>query len=148
MSLILALALFAAADPTPEALTLGRRLAETGTLAALLPVIAAKETEELVGEHPEWSEADKAALRAVAAEQAAAGAERLMVATGKAYAEKLSVEDMRVLVAFNESAEAKRWQAATPGVIVAAMMSVRQLDFKGDTRKAFCAKTGKGCPAP
>jgi hypothetical protein len=23
-----------------------------------------------------------------------------------------------------------------------------KLDFKGDTRKAFCAKTGKGCPAP
>ena len=63
MSLILALALLAAPDPTAEALALGRRLAETGTLATLLPLKTAQEREELVAEHPDWSEADKAALR-------------------------------------------------------------------------------------
>lgn len=147
MILLYALTLLAP-DPSPEALALGRRLAETGTLAALLPVMVAKDTEELVSEHPDWSDADKAALRATAAEQAKAGTERVMAATGSAYAERLSVEDLRALVAFNESAAAKRWQAATPGVIVAAMTSVGQFDFKADTRKAFCAKTGKGCPAP
>ena len=145
---MLAFALFAAADPSPEALALGRRLAETGTLASLLPVMTAKETEELLGEHPEYEAADKAALWAVAAEQAKLGTERLMAATGRAYAEKLSVADLRALVAFNESDAAQRWQAAMPGVIVAAMTEVGQLDFKGDVRKAFCAKTGKGCPAP
>lgn len=147
MMLLYALALLTP-DPTPEALALGKRLAETGTLAALLPVIMAKETEELVAEHPEYAEADKAALRAAAAEQGKAGIDRLMTATGHAYAEKLSVEDLRVLVAFNEGEPGKKWRAATPGVIAAAMSEVGQLDFKGDTRKAFCAKTGKGCPAP
>ena len=137
-----------APDPTPEALALGRRLAETGTLASLLPIMIAKDTEELLAEHAEWSDADKAALRATAAEQAKVGIERLMSATGRAYAEKLSVKDLRVLVKFNERPVATRWREATPGAIVAAMTEVGALDFKGDTRKAFCAKTGKGCPAP
>ncbi|HEX8300014.1 DUF2059 domain-containing protein [Sphingomonas sp.] len=146
MMLLYALALLAP-DPTPEALALGKRLAETGTLAAVLPMIMAKETEELVAQHPEYSEADKAALRAAAADQGKAGVDRLMTATGRAYAAKLSVEDLRMLVAFNESEAGKRWRAATPGAIVAAMGEVGNLDFKGDARKAFCAKTGKGCPA-
>jgi hypothetical protein len=29
-----------------------------------------------------------------------------------------------------------------------AMAKVGELDFKANTRKAFCARTGKGCPAP
>ncbi|MBX3565950.1 MAG: DUF2059 domain-containing protein [Sphingomonas sp.] len=144
MILLYALALLAP-DPTPEALALGTRLAESGTLAALLPMKIAQETEELVAEHPDWSDADKAGLRAAAAEQGKAGVERLMTATGRAYAEKLSIEDLRVLVAFNESEAGKRWRAATPGVIAAAMTEVGALDFKGDTRKAFCARAGKGC---
>ncbi|RYD57234.1 MAG: DUF2059 domain-containing protein [Sphingomonadales bacterium] len=147
MILLYAIALLAP-DPTPEALALGKRLAETGTLAALLPIIMAKETEELLAEHSELGDADKATLRAIATEQGKAGVDRLMTATGRAYADKLSVEDLRVLVTFNEGEAGRKWREATPGVIVSAMGEVGQLDFKGDTRKAFCAKTGKGCPAP
>jgi hypothetical protein len=134
-------------DPTPEALALGKRLAETGTLAALLPVIAAKETEDLVGEHPEYSDADKAALRDVAREQGGLSAARLTDAIGRGYAEKLSIDDLRALVAFNASPAARHWREATPGAVIAAMGAVGELDFKADARKAFCAKTGKGCPA-
>lgn len=134
-------------DPSAEQIALGRRLAEAGTLAALLPIKVASDTEELLAEHPEWSDADKAALRATAGEQAEAATERLIDATGRAYAARLSIEDMRVLVAFNDSPLAKRGRAATPAVILETMAKVGELDFKGDTRKAFCAKTGKGCPA-
>jgi len=148
MILLAALALLAS-DPSAEALALGRRLAETGTLAALLPIKVEQETEELVAEHPEYNEADKSALRAVAAQQGSVGIDRLMDATGRAYANALSLEDLRVLVAFNESPAAKRWRQAMPGAMIAAMGEVGgELDFKGDTRKAFCTKTGKGCPAP
>jgi hypothetical protein len=137
-----------ASDPSAEALALGKRLAEAGTLAALLPIKVEQETEELVAEHPEYNEADKSALRAVAAQQGSVGIDRLMDATGRAYANALSLEDLRVLVAFNEGAVAKRWRDATPAAIIPAMGVAGQLDFKGDTRKAFCARTGKGCPAP
>jgi hypothetical protein len=145
MMLLYALALLSP-DPTPEALALGRRLAESGTLAALLPIKVRQETEELVAEHPDYSDADKAALRAVAAEQARAGTEVLLAATGRSYAETLSIDDLRVLVTFNDSAAAKRWREATPAAIAAAM-GAGEFDFKGDTRKAFCARTGKGCAA-
>ena len=47
--------------PSAEAEALGVRLAQTGTLAALLPTITAKEREEMVARHPELSDADKAA---------------------------------------------------------------------------------------
>lgn len=144
MSLILAFALIAAPDPSPEALALGRRLAETGSIAALLPTIVAKEREELVAEHPDWSDTDKAALRATAEQVAKAGTERLMEAIGRAYAEKLSIDDLRALVAFNESPPAQRWRATMP-VVMGEALGASKFDFKADVRKAVCAKTGKGC---
>jgi len=145
MSLILSLALLAAPDPTAGALALGRRLAETGTLATLLPLKTVQERGELVAEHPDWSEADKAALRQEADAEAKAGIDRLMDAMGRGYAEKLSIEDLKALVAFNESPVAKRARDATPGALAAAMSSLGNFDYKGNVRAAFCRKTGKGC---
>lgn len=144
---LLALAL-AQAAPSPEAEALGRRLAETGTLAAILPMIVAQNREQLVAEHPDWSDADKAALRATADEVARAAIDRLMAATGHAYAARLSVADLRALVAFNESEAAQHWRAATPAAVMEAMARIGDLNFNAETMKAFCARTGKGCPAP
>jgi hypothetical protein len=54
-----AVLLMAQAAPSAdnEAETLGRRLAEAGTLAALLPTLAAKDREELIAENPGLSDA-------------------------------------------------------------------------------------------
>jgi len=147
IALMLAAAL-AQTAPTPEAETLGKRLAETGTLAAVLPMIVAKDREALVAEHPDWSDADKAALRATADEVAKAGIDRLMAATGHAYATRLSIADLRVLVAFNESEAAKHWRAITPAAVMEAMGKVGDINFKEEAARAFCSKTGKGCPTP
>ena len=144
--MILALAL-AAAAPTPEALNLGRHLAERGSLASLLPLIQAKETEELVAAHPELSADEKAALKAVAKRVFETGRSRLMEATGRAYAERLSIQDLRKLVAFHKTGASRRLQAATPQAIAATLQSVGKLDFKGDVTAAFCRQTGKLCPA-
>ncbi len=142
--MIVALAL-AAAVPTPEALSLGRQLAERGTLASLLPLIQAKETDELLAAHPKLSAEEKAAFKATARRVFEAGRERLMDATGRAYAERLSVQDLRTLVAFHNSGAARRFQAATPQAVAATMQSVGKLDFKGDVIAAFCRETGKLC---
>ncbi|MEP9358273.1 DUF2059 domain-containing protein [Sphingomonas sp. KR3-1] len=145
MSLILALALLAAPDPTPEALALGRRLAETGTFSTLIPGVIADEREKLVAKFPELSDADKALLRATADETGKAQTDRLMDAIGRGYAATLSIEDLRALVAFNESPAAQRWRAATPAAMMGAMESVGDPDFQENARKAFCKKTGKAC---
>ena len=59
--------------PTAEAEALGRRVADTGTLAALLPLLIAKDTDALIAEHPELDDAGKAKLRAAAAATVDAG---------------------------------------------------------------------------
>ena len=143
---ILAMALQAAV-PTPEAEALGQRLAESGTLAALLPLMIAKDTEDMVAAHPELTEAERSELRAVARQQAAGGMDRLMRAEGHAYAVALPLADLRALVAAAESDAAKRQRAALPRVIATTMQTAGELDFKADTLAAFCAKTGKACSA-
>lgn len=145
IALLLAMAL-QAATPAAEAETLGRRLAENGTLGALLPLMIARDTEELVAAHGELSAAEKAELRSIAGDQAARGLDRIMTAEGHAFATALSVDDLRLLVAAAESDAAKRQRAALPKVIAATMQSASGIDLKRDTLAAFCAKTGKACP--
>jgi hypothetical protein len=132
--------------PSAEAEALGVRLAETGTLAALLPAIAAKEREDLVAAHPELSDAEKTTLRATADEVAKAGTARLSAAIGHGYAARLSIEDLRALVAFNEASAARHWREATPGAVMQAMATVGEMNLAEETRVAFCKKTGKLCP--
>ena len=139
--------MLAAAAPSPEALRLGRQLAESDALASLLPLISAKETEELVAAHSGLSAADQAALRATAKRVFEAGRDRLMAVTGRAYAERLSVPDLRRLVAFQKTGAARRYRAAAPLAIAATMQSARRMDFKGDVAAAFCRERGKLCAA-
>ncbi len=81
MILLLALAA-AAAAPSPEALRLGRELAEAGTLAHLLPLMETAQTAELIGDNPDLKPADQAALKATAHQVFLAGRERLMQGEG------------------------------------------------------------------
>jgi hypothetical protein len=131
--------------PSPEAEALGVRLAESGTLAAMLPAVTAKERDEAIAQHPDWSDADKATYRVVADEVAKAAIARLTAAIGHGYAAKMSVEDLRAAVAFNESPAGRHWREATPGAVMEAMAALGAVDLGGETRKAFCAKTGKLC---
>ena len=137
--------LLAAAQPSPEALALGRKLAETGTLASLLPMIQQKEAEELVADNPGLSAAEKDRLRATARRVYQTGLNRLMDAEALAYAKRLSIRDLRAAVSFQSSPAGRRARAAMPGVIGDTMKSVGNMDFKGDVRAAYCKETGKLC---
>ena len=135
--------------PSPRALALGRELAESGTLASLLPLLIAKDTEELVGEYKDLTPAEAQRLRALAAEVAAKGSERLFAAQARAYAMRLSEADLEVLVAASRTPAQKRYRAALPGAIAATMAGVGELDLKKDIRAAWCREAGpkadKGC---
>ena len=134
-----------AAVPSPEAEALGLRLARMGTLAALLPMMEAKETDEMIAEQKGLSADEQATLRATAHAIATAGAERLFTAEGRAYAAQLSTEDLRALVKHAESGAAARMRAAMPKVIAQTMRSAGAIDFKKETLAAFCQNTGKAC---
>jgi hypothetical protein len=134
-----------AAQPSPEALRLGRELAESGTLATVLPLMAKKETEELVAAHPELSAVEAATLRATANRVFTAGRERLMDSEARALAERLTLADLRAIAAFQRSSAAQHYRAATPEVIATMMESIGTMDFKGDVVKSYCRQTGKLC---
>jgi len=143
---MLTLILAAMLAPSAEAETLGRRLAATGAIETLLPAIAAKETEEVIAQHPEFTEADRQSLRATTGEVVRAMADRLAAVMGHEYAAALSVKDLRALVAFAGSPAARRYRAAIPGVTMRGLGKIGNVDFKGELAKAFCAKSGKLCP--
>jgi hypothetical protein len=131
--------------PGPRALALGRDLAESGTLASLLPLLIVKDTEDLVAEFPDLSAAETARLRAIAADVAASGSERLFAAQARAYAMRLSEADLAVLAEAARSPAQARFRAALPFAIAATMAGVGELDLKKDIRAAWCKETGKGC---
>lgn len=133
--------------PTAEANRLGLQLATSGVLANALAVMSRQQTEELVAAHPELTDAEKATLRALAEDTAKTLFARLMTVEGHAYAAALSVDDLRALVAAADSPAARNLRAARPQVIMATMREIGSIDFKGETFAAFCAKTGKACPA-
>lgn len=137
--------ILAAATPSPDAVALGRRLARTGTLAALLPLVVAKDTDDLIAEHRALSEADRARLRQVAMATARAQMERVLDAQGDAYARALSAADLRALVAHAESPAGRHHRAALPGVIAGTMGAVGDVNYKLLATEAFCRETGKLC---
>ena len=51
--MVMLILLAAAAQPSPDALRLGRKLAEVGTLSTILPMMKKSEVEELINDHPE-----------------------------------------------------------------------------------------------
>jgi hypothetical protein len=144
--MVAAFLLLAAASPSPEALALSRQIAEASDLVSLLPMIQAEETKELIEEHSELSEAEKTALRATSKRVYETGRERLVQAIAQAYADRLTVEELKSIAAFESSPAAKRYRAVTPAAIQAAIQSIGEPDFKGDVLKAFCKETGKLCP--
>ena len=136
-----------AAEPSAEALTLGREIAESGTLATLLPMMRDDEVGKLVKDNFNLSASEQAALRRTADQIFASGTDKLFAATARAYAEKLSLEDLRAAAAYARSPAAKRVQAALPAVIGASMGAMQGMDFKKDVAAAYCKETGKLCAA-
>lgn len=148
-ALLLALAAAPPASaPTAEAEALGLRLARTGTLGTLLPMLIAKDTDELVAEHKELGLRDAAKLRAVAAETGRSTTDRAMAVEGHAYAGLLSVAELRALVAFGESPVAARQRSVQPQVIAATVAGLAGFDFKKQALAAYCNNNANPCATP
>lgn len=130
-----------------EAEALGLRLAHTGVLAAALPLAAASSVENLVATHVELSEVDKATLRDTARAVANREVERVLAQEGHQYAQLLSVEDLRTLVAAGESPAARRQRAILPRMIAGTMQAMGSIDVGQIAWREFCAQPGRRCAA-
>ncbi|SOB78626.1 hypothetical protein SAMN06297144_0130 [Sphingomonas guangdongensis] len=142
--ILLALAIQAAA-PAPDTAALAQRVAESSTLAQLLPLIAGKEVGDLAKEHPTLTAAEQETLRATGSEVMAAARTRLIAALAPSYAAALTPDQMRAIIAWEDSAAARARRAADVPALVGAAKVLDGYDYKGEVMKAFCAKTGKGC---
>ena len=130
--------LLAAAEPTSEALALGRELSEQGTLAALLNVAESKDKADLATRNPGMSTADRIALDAAVAQAYAAERDRLFAADARSFATHLSVEDMRTLVAAAKSSAAQHLRDAMPRIIASTVSQVGQIDLAATARTNYC----------
>ncbi|QIK79057.1 DUF2059 domain-containing protein [Sphingomonas piscis] len=144
MALMMALVL-AAAAPSAEAEALGRRIANAGLLGTLLPMMVKKDTDELVARHKELTAAEQAELRRIAQRTASSGIDKALSANGHAYAEALSVDELKAVAAFMESPAGQRWRASQPQVIAGTVAAIEGMDFKKDVAAAYCKQTGKLC---
>lgn len=133
------------AKPSKQAVDLGIRLAQAGSLASIAPMLADKDVEDAIKDHPEWSADDIAIFRTSARRVATADIARLVRALGHAYAKRLSITDLTGLVAAVEGPRAARRRAIEGPALVEALQTVGAIDFKHDTLAAFCAEMGKGC---
>jgi len=145
MLLALLLQVAAPGAALSEVETLGRRLAETGTLATMIPMLVESDLNELAGEKPDLSAAERTRLFAIGHEEGARGREKLIVALGRAYAAKLSLADLRVLVRNAEMPATQRLRQATPAVIAQAMQTQGEMDLKKTVAARLCKDTGKRC---
>jgi hypothetical protein len=147
--MFLSIAIFAAAAAvSPERYALGRELAQLGSVAAMLPVVELKETDELIEAHSELSAGERIKLRRIAHRVAMAGLDRIVEAEGRSYAEQLSEQDLRKLVGFARSEPALRMRRVEPQVARATLAALVGYSYKAEVMRSFCAETGKGCGGP
>lgn len=144
--MIFMILVLAMASPSNEALSLGRQVAESGALAAILPVLEAQDTQQILAEHPQLSPAEKQALLASAHRTFLRGRDRLMETTARGYAQRLSVQDMRAIVKFQRSKAARNHARATPAVIAETMKAMAPMNFKTDAVAVYCRESGNLCP--
>jgi len=143
MSMIV-LALLAAA-PSAEQVSLGVELARLGSVASMLPAVELEQTDQLLDEHPELATPERLALRRIAHRVAVQGMERLIETEGRAYAEALSVDELRSAIAFARSPVGRRMHAAEPAVARKTLLALRGYNYKREVMAALCRETGKGC---
>lgn len=143
--LLLALALQAASAPSPDALALAKRLAAGGTLANLLPEMVEKDLTELAAERPTLTEAQQDRIIATGKALAATHIKELIDRMARGYARRLSLADLKELVAAAESPAAQRKRAADIPVTSEAMAAMGSFDLKKETAAKMCAEAKLLC---
>lgn len=141
---LLALAL-AAATPSSEAIELGRRIAEAGLLSTLGPMQAQSEVDGLLKDNPDLNADQRAKLQNIGSEQMKTIGRKVLEAEAKAYANALSVADLRAIAAWLASPAAQAQKKAMPAIMLATVSALQGVDFKGGVKSEMCRQTGKLC---
>lgn len=146
--LLMATAASAAGPTDAEAIALGREVARSSLLATLVPLKTASELDEIIAANPDLTPAEKGELRRIGTEHADALLERVLEVEGRALAANLSVEDLRVLDAFERSTAGRNRRAAMVSIIMTTVAELDGVDYGSGVKASFCRQTGKLCGPP
>jgi hypothetical protein len=130
--------MLAGAEPSAEALALGRRISERGTLATLLTVGEKKDGMELAARNPGMSEADTAALAETTRRIYAEAREQFLTADAKSLATQLSIEDLRALDAFAATPAAQHLHDKMPAIIIGTLSQIGKIELGATIRADYC----------
>ncbi|WP_298812395.1 hypothetical protein [uncultured Sphingomonas sp.] len=122
-----------------EALMLARRLAQTGTLTTIIPLMVEKDLSDLVAEDKTLTPAERAQVQAKGRELARAKTAELIERMAAGYAARLSLADLRQLAAAAASPAAARKRAADLPITLSTMQAIGPFDLKKQTAAATCA---------
>jgi hypothetical protein len=128
-----------------EAEALGVRLARTTGILTVAPMLVEKDTIGLADEDKTLTPTERTRLLIIGREEGRTGLDRIAAALGHGYAKRLSLADLRVLVAQNESPAAVNFRASVPAVLSEAMAGVGSIDLKKATSERACREIGKFC---
>lgn len=131
------------APPSPEAEALGAALARSGPMLTLARLVEIREVPRLLGDHPDLTETERNRLAAIAFHAADVEIERKMISIGDFYARLLSVEELRMLAAAQDTPAAKHLREIMPGVVALT----GGLDIKTPVVAALCQANTRMCPA-
>ena len=146
MSLLILLAASQIVSPLmPEAESLGRRLTAMSGIATIAPKLIEKDLLDLSQEDKTLSATERTRLLMIGHIEGRRSLDRLIATLGHAYASRLSVADLRRLVADNEAPAAARRRMIESAAIMETMAGLGQLDLKKTVASAFCRETGKLC---
>lgn len=132
-------------QPSAEAEALGVRLARTSGILTVAPMLVEKDAAELAGEDKALTADERTRVLAIGREEGRKGMDRIAAALGRGYAARLSIEDLRLLVAQNESPAAEHFRASVPAVLTEAMAGLGAMDLKKATAERACREMGKLC---
>lgn len=111
----------------------------------IAPLLIDKDLGELANQYPNLSNDERERLIRIGHEEGQLGFIRIAAALGDAYAQRLTVKDLAVLVRQNESPEAIRRRAAEPSVLLSAISALGSLDPKKSTAARMCKEIKKSC---
>ncbi|MEL7689910.1 hypothetical protein [Citromicrobium bathyomarinum] len=128
-----------------EALLLAREIAANGFLPSLVPLQTASEIEGMIKDNPNLTPSEIETLRAIGAQHAEQLRAKLIELDARAYADALSLSDLRALAVFERSEAAAHRRAAMPQIMMSVVTSLGDVDYGGGVKKDFCSQTGKLC---
>lgn len=132
-------------EPSAEAMELARTISRSSLVATIFPAQSAAEIQTILKANPDLTAAEQATLRRISERRAAAMLDRFVEADARAHAQRLSLDDLRRIAAYEQSEAASRRRAALPFIMRDVMATLQTFDFGRAVRREFCAETGKLC---